>query len=349
MSPSPFLSRLAQQGAYFSRAYTTVSHTTKAITGIVCGMYPRVSMDFFEATFGVLPMPCLPDLMESLGYRTGYFQTAFEGFENREGLIRNMGFGHWNTGDDLVSKRFQPLAYLGLDDEAMVEPALRWMSADPTPFLVTLLTVTTHHPYEVPGVDASGQLDRTRYADAVRHVDSVLQRLFQRMEERGLTENTVFIFVGDHGEAFGEHGRSQHDAVAYEEGIRVPLFVYGPPSLVEPGLVEGLRSQVDVMPTILELLGVEWTGMLPGRSLLSTSGHEQVYTGCWYDEHCLSLVTPTRKYIYNFDNGPTEVFDLVEDPQERRNIAGEVSAEDVSNAILEMQTWRESVRTFYER
>ena len=347
---SPFLSSLAAEGMSFSSAYTTVSHTTKAIVGIMCGMYPRVSMDFIEASYGMLPLQCLPDLMATLGYRTAYFQTAFGGFENREGLVRNLGFDHWETGDDLESERFPRLAYLGLDDAAMLAPALDWIAVRPEqPFFLGMLTVVAHHPYLVPGADSAGRSDRAKYVNAVQYVDSTLKQFFEQMKQRGLTENTVFVVVGDHGEAFGEHGRSQHDSVPYEEVSRIPLIIYGPGVVDAPKQVKGLRTQLDILPTVLELVGAEWSGLLPGKSLLSTEGHEEVFTACWYNEYCLALVTPARKYIYNYDNGPVEAFDLVADPHEKKNLAGQLPPEEVRNAVYRMQSWRDSISAFYER
>ncbi len=67
-----------------------------------------------------------------------------------------------------------------------------------------------------------------RYLNSVRNQDFFLKNLFEQYKELGLYEDTVFVLVGDHGEAFGEHGRFQHDNAIYEEGIKVPLIIHDP-------------------------------------------------------------------------------------------------------------------------
>jgi arylsulfatase A-like enzyme len=82
-----------------------------------------------------------------------------------------------------------------------------------------------------------------------------------------------------------------------------------------------LRSQIDLFPTVLELLDVEWEGVLPGRSLLQEQGHEHLLASCWYTDFCTAGRTADLKLIYHFGRQPPELYDLAADPTERRDLA----------------------------
>jgi len=73
-----------------------------------------------------------------------------------------------------------------------------------------------------------GKENQNRYLNAVKYTDYFLSQLFDEFRKRGLLEKTVFIILGDHGEAFGEHGREGHNFTLWEEGMRVAGLVYAP-------------------------------------------------------------------------------------------------------------------------
>jgi hypothetical protein len=329
---TPNLGKLAAEGWVFDQAYTSVSHTSKALVNILCGVFPRLEIPIYETLEGNLPLPCLPKLLETGGYRSAFLQAALGTFENRPGLVRNFGFSTAAFFETIRRPGFESVGYLGVDDFALLDPALSWMSrGGPEPFFLTLLSLGPHDPYQVPGQPMPKRGDDLlpHYLEAIRHQDRFLGELVAGMEQAGLLDNTVLIILGDHGEAFGEHQRMQHDTVPYEEVTHVPLVLWAPPRLGEPRRVGGLRHQSDLLPTILELAGLEWQGRLPGKSLLSSDGHDAVMSSCWYTDYCISLREGDRKVIYHFGLRPTEVFDLALDPDERRNLAESLAPEEL--------------------
>ncbi|MFT5461136.1 MAG: arylsulfatase A-like enzyme [Planctomycetota bacterium] len=105
-----------------------------------------------------------------------------------------------------------------------------------------------------------------RYDGGIREVDDTLAKLFKSLEESGAMENTVIVITSDHGEEFKEHGQIGHERSLHRELLEVPLIIYAPG--LEPGVVDSPVSLVDVMPTVLELLGEAIPEGLDGRSLL---------------------------------------------------------------------------------
>ncbi len=347
---TPNLEAIAAESVIVEQAYGTVSHTSKALVGLLCGMTPRLDLEIVESLEGNLPIPCLPTLLGNLGYRTAFLQTALASFENRPGLVANLGFQFGAYQETLERPPFQKMGYFGLDEFAMIEPALRWTASDrPEPFFLTLLTISPHHPYETPGVNPGDAENEELYRDTLRHQDRFVGELYRGLEAAGALENTLLVIIGDHGEAFGEHQLFEHDAVPYEEVVWTPWLLHGSALVGEPRRIGGLRSHLDFLPTVLELLGGDWEGLLPGKSLLATAGHERVITSCWYRNHCLGMRRGDRKAVYKFGHGPTELFDLERDPAERRDLAATLTAQQYESLEAEMLAFKLSIDAFWAR
>ncbi len=330
-SPTPALARLAAGGITVESAYASVTHTSKALIGILCGVMPRLQMDIVESLEGNLPIPCLPRLLGDLGYRTVFLQSALARFENRPGLVRNLGYAEGAYRETMQRPGYPPVGYFGLDDAAMLEPALAWIAAaGDEPWFITLLTSVPHHPYQTPGMGLRQALaaPREAYAQAIARQDRFLGDLVRGLEEMGVLGNGVLVVLGDHGEAFGEHRRRQHDAVPYEEVVRVPWVLYGPAVLGPPRTVTGLRHHVDLLPTVLAMLGAEWEGRLPGRDLLAGEPHDLVLSSCWWANTCVGGRVGDFKLIHHFGRRPPEVFDLTRDPREHRDLGETLPAEE---------------------
>ncbi len=331
-SNTPFLDEIARKGWRVERAYTTIPHTSKALVGIYCGTFARMETGISEAVPGNLPLNCLPRILSSVGYRTAHFQTAIGTFEDRIPFLDNIGFDESFTQESFTKEqnKWRSLGYLGIDDRAMIDPSIEWMRRQKgkgVPFFASMLTITTHHPYVTPSrieaVHEPSQAKRA-YDDAVRYADGWMRELFGKLRKQGLLDNTLLVITGDHGEAFSEHGVIAHSGTGYEEGMRVPLVLYGP-MLGEHKVINGLRQHIDLMPTMLDVAGISYTGKLPGKSLLTDmAGHGDLITSCFYQNYCLThLSADGGKVIFFYGKRGVEIYDLNSDPKEARNLYDE--------------------------
>ncbi|MCA9580421.1 MAG: LTA synthase family protein [Myxococcales bacterium] len=320
---TPFLEELAARGLRVDRAYTVIPHTTKALVAIHCGTYPKFTPKVAEAKEGGIPVPCLPRLLREEGYATAFFQPAEENYENRRQLIEEFGFEHFAGKESISGKGFDEASYFGWEDNALVEPVAAWIRRQKRPYFAAVLTLTAHHPYAVPkGFPVEKYVsdpDLNDYLNTVRYTDVFLRKLIGRLEGEGLLEDTIVIISGDHGEAFGEHGRFQHDTAVYEENVRVPLVVFGP-GVEESTRATGLRQLTDILPTALDLLGFVPSRPVLGRSLLFPEGHDQLFMQCYFLQRCQGLLRDHRKVVDNFARRTPEVYDLAEDPFEQRDL-----------------------------
>ncbi len=350
LKTAPFLGELAAKGTLAEQAYTVIPHTTKSLVPLHCGIYPKITPRFHEATDGGMPVDCLARLLGRFGYATHFIQSPESVFERRRDLVKAFGFERLSAKEDLPSEGFQHVGYFGYEDDVMLQPTFDWLDQQQgKPFYLGLLNATSHHPYEVPKNFEKRKWDvgakMSRYFDSLRYTDRFIKKLFAGFEARGLMKNTIFVIAGDHGEGFNEHGRYGHDDSIHEEGMRVPLFLVG--ADVPAGVrLKGLWQHIDVMPTVLELLKLRVVaGDLPGRSLLKGEGHKRLFYSCWRDKRCLAMREGDTKIIYHYGKRDPEVYDLAADPGEKDDLlaAGKVTVDSLAPQIAAMEDWRKEV------
>jgi arylsulfatase A-like enzyme len=171
------------------------------------------------------------------------------------------------------------------------------------------------------------------YDAEIRYLDDELARLFAKLREWELLENTLVVFVADHGEAFGEHDEIGHGNGVYQPEVHVPLLVRLPGQR-QGDRVDRFVHLVDVAPTLLRAAGLPEPPGLEGTSLLELNGQHAgvTYTGRYadlveqhperYDRTHWALFRDPWKLIRRSD-GDTELYDLRQDPRESRNLAPE--------------------------
>lgn len=355
LETTPYLKSLAKRGAVVDEAYTVVPHTTKALISIHCGVYPKLDPRTDEATAAGIPAACLADVLREHGFATAYFQSAEENYERRQDLVRQFGFAHFTGKESLTGEGFDESNYFGFEDDVLVEPVLEWVDGQTDRFYLSVLSLVAHHPYNIPAGFPTKRYAKDRvlneYLNTVAYTDRFVKKLMDGFEARGLLDDTLFVIVGDHGEAFREHGRSQHDSILHEEGIHVPFLLVGPG--IEPGSrIEGPRQLTDVLPTALEHLGFvpDDHEKLLGRSVLTAPPHEQLFYNCHFRSYCMALRQGDRKLIYNYRKRGPEIYDLASDPLEKNDLYVDsgVTHEEMARAIGEMNGIRQRTMAEYE-
>ncbi|QYJ16862.1 Phosphoglycerol transferase I [Rubrobacter xylanophilus DSM 9941] len=352
---TPFLQELSRHSIFAERAYTTVPHTSKAIVSVNCGIMPNLTQQITESEPNGIPARCLPDLLKEQGYDTVMFQSATEEFEDRRAVAKNFGYEEFYPLESMDTEGYDRVNYFGYEDDIMLKPSRRWlMEHRDGPFMATYLGVTGHHDYRVAdryGVERYAE-DPTlnRYQNEVAYLDHFVRNVIEQYKELGLYEETIFVIYGDHGEGFGEHGRYQHDDTIYEEGLRVPLIIHVPGRFESGRRVEGLVDHLDILPTVVDLLGYRiGGGDYPGYSLLRQIPEDRTLRfSCYHDYKCLASIRGHEKYIYHYGRQPEELFDLAKDPGERHNLAPGTPRAELKRLREDLLRWRASVLAAYD-
>lgn len=354
LKTTPHLEELAKTSLVAERAYAVVPHTSKALVSTLCGIEPRLHMPITEAMADGIPANCLAKLLAEQGYRTGFFQSATRRFENRQGLLDNMGYGDFVPLEEMNKKGFAKVNYFGNEDDIMLAPSGKWIDeVKDKPFFLTYLTLTPHHNYLAPRrygrhEFASDDDEVNRYLNTVHYVDAFVNNVIEMFKEKGIYEDTVFVIVGDHGEGFGEHGRRQHDNVIWEEGLHVPLIIHDPQRFQDGKRLPYLVNQLDILPTVSDMLGFDIRdATYPGRSMLRLDTHRTMRAHCWYERRCMASIYKNEKFIYHFEQRPDEFFDLGADPLEEKDLAE--STEGLQQRRSDLITWRARVNALYRQ
>ena len=328
---TPAIDALARDGVLFEHAIAQVPLTWPSHAAIMTGTYP-----FSNGVQDFTGQPLSPDfrtLAESLkdqGYATGAVVSSFV-------LDRSWGLGR---GFDFYQDAFAGLAFVRTDPALVdrrakesVDHALAWLEgARPGPFFLWLHLFDPHSSYNPPEPFGSRYRERP-YDGEVAYVDSQLGRLLDWMKQNGLYDDTVIVFLSDHGESLGEHGESEHGFFVYNSTVRVPLIVKPfSPTPLRGRRVAAPVETVSVAPTILDLIDIrapiEQQFQAASLAPLMTNGKEEgnrpVYAETFYPfssfgwSSLRSLQTASHHYI---EAPEPELYDLRADPEEERNLA----------------------------
>ena len=348
LDTTPFLNAIAQQGLFVKNGYVNYAYTSKGLVAISCGIPPNSRLANTESGSGGIPTSCLPDLLKPFGYASAFFQSATQTFENRGGLVKNAGFDTFVPLEKLDPASFQTVNYFGLEERSMIQPIMQWVDNQNGPFLLSVLTLSSHHPYQPPSSFAKkryeGEEVWSDYLNSIRYVDIFLADLFQEFESRGLLENTLFIFTGDHGVSFDgrDHLRP------WQENIHVPLILWSKHLIPEPATVDGLRQHTDIIPTSTDLLNLEVTqGNFYGTSLLQPVDDRTIYFKCKLSI-CSGLINDRFKFVLYDRSFPPTLHDIIEDPNDENDLLWALPDNVVTKYINQLKDWDKRVREIYQ-
>lgn len=331
---TPFFNTLTREGLYFDNFWGNSMQTAKGQLSELCSVIPLTRQKVFTR-YPDLDLHCLPQIMEENGYETFYFQGYPDlTFDNTGAFMEKNGFMHVNAMDESFVSEDERRRYQGdwgVQDDILYRKTFRYMdeisktrlTQDKKPkYFVVIATITNHMRFnEVP--ESQRYLypkQKTRkqyYANSLRVTDEYLKAFFEELRKRDYLKNSVVIITGDHGFPVGEHGYYDSESGFYNEYFKTPLLILG--KGISSSVVHEPHSQLDIAPTVLELAGISAVVHFKGESVFSKAPSSipivQPYAG-----NSLGVISYPYKYIYNRRFQQEYLFDLVNDPLEKRNI-----------------------------
>ncbi|MCH9647638.1 MAG: sulfatase [Deltaproteobacteria bacterium] len=357
---SPVLDRLAASSIVFDQAISQSAVTPVAHGALFTGLNPyRNGLRSLHGGEGhSLPatQTTLAEVMKENGYATAGFVSAFPA-TRYYGL--EQGFEHWDEdfqGHDGVG-HISPtgIVFTGKaqrrGDETL-KRAKQWLrDRDESPWFLWLHLFDVHDAEILPPVEVLGQFPpakrespdilRAIYDAEIRFIDTQIGSLLKMLETSKSLKNTVVVVVGDHGEGLGDHDWWGH-SILYQEQLRVPFLIHSP-SFSEGRRVSEMVRAVDLLPTMVDLLGVEppfELEALDGQSLVPLIEGEDTSLPVAYSESLNDLFgyqeTPFgQDSLYSLNDGrwklilrrrgaqeiSTHLFDLARDPKELTDLS----------------------------
>ena len=316
---TPNLSELARTAIVFESAYAVYPESIKGLFSILCSTYP--AFDSSAEIYAGVPCQSVAAVLSGNGYRTALFHSGRFMYLGMESVIRNRGFETLADAGDIGGHHNSSF---GVDEPSTVARILSWIDQVPAgqPFFVTYLPIAGHHPYETPEPGPYQDRDEFgRYRNALHYGDASLGTLIRGIRARGLEQKTLWIVLGDHGEAFGQHeGNYGHTFQLYDENVRVPFLISVPGLIQHQIRSRQVVSLIDTAPTLLNLAGAGAPKSYQGRSMLDGAPRTALFFAD-YSSGMLGLRDGPRKFIYELDTGRSKLFDLESNPQETTDIS----------------------------
>lgn len=360
---TPHISRMAQEGVNFKNCFSPSIPTPPGYAALLTGR------DCFGT--GIVTLRDVPKLplgitLQEVLVENGYNATCI-GFDDgafTHGFGKYINYSSWGPDrEDGKSHKAE-----NLNDVAI--PELKSLAAKDAPFFLFLRHMDTHSPYLPPAPfdrmfyegnefdPDNHSLDElyafkpfcdyfkewfpagctdaryinAQYDGAIAYMDACIQRIFTTLEELGIEEKTLIVFTSDHGETLDEHSCYYDHHGLYEGTLRVPLALKLPGVVPSGHEIDDIVQQKDVMPTVLELLGIKKKLKFDGRSLIplwkggDREAEPEMYIteATWMRKH--GWRTPEWKLIEALEpdihfKPETELYNLIKDPLELNNVA----------------------------
>jgi choline-sulfatase len=375
---TPFMDSLAREGILFKNCISNCNHTMPGLITIFTGVYQVVHGIDSQKSFEIWNDSWIRGkspfaLMQESGYvitgpdpniygRVGYAREVKDVITSIEEL-RNEKFFIWYRPETThlpynpappYDTMFFPKGYNMSDETKKRLEVVKSSLLVHKPGLISKVESGSKDAIEKPGyqrtVGITHLYDEDRpglvalYDGEVRTLDDEIRNYVLKLEELGLKDNTLIIITSDHGEQLLERGAVGHSSCSlegnlFDENIKIPFIIWCPSTLPEGKALDTQVSQVDIMPTLLDILKLEIPSWIDGKSLLplikknSQEYDEKAYAMTqvcgWQmldndDRMVWCIRMPEKKLIYYYDpksNGNRyELYDLINDPHEKINI-----------------------------
>ena len=329
----PFIDSLVNKSLTFKYSYANGRISMDAMPSILSGL-PMMVEPFFLTPASLNDVEGLPAMLASEGYSSAFYHGAHNISMGFSAYAHSIGYQRYYGLDEYC----QSEKYGGMDDfdgkwaiwdEPFLQFTLDNIGQMKAPFLATVFTASSHHPYNLPEQyrdtfkDEGGQ----PIHKCVRYTDLALRRFFERASREPWYQNTIFVLVADHTNL------SSHDVYKTDLGLySIPIIFFTPDGSLQPALRDDIiAQQTDITPTLLHLLGYNRPYLAFGDDLLSTDP-----TQTWafsYNAGIYQLVQ--GELMLQFDGEKTTaVYRFKDDPLLKENLMGHLPEQQAMETRL---------------
>ena len=300
---TPNLNKIANSGINCIRAFATGKRSAYGLSSILCSWpalpgFPLISQ--LESQGGT---ETLASLLKEIGYTTNFIYGGDADFDNMKGFAITNGFDRVIDREDFPGNT--PGNIWGVYDEYVFDFAETILHTSQTPVFITLFTTTNHQPWTVPenkqNLIPHFKNVEMRNPDVLRtmaYTDLIIGEFFHENESKEWMQNSIFVFISDHG--INEYAGMYEDP----RNAHIPFIIYSPAIITKPMKINEVTGQIDVVPTLLHLIGYPKPFNLMGTNILSDD-----YNGVAcriVNDHCMWF-EGDYLYIETF-NQNTELF-----------------------------------------
>lgn len=309
---TPHFNRLTKKGHFFSKFFATGGRTTNGMISVLTGIPDRPGLTAVRTHQILSNFSSIGNITKALGYRTIFVNGDDLNFDNVKTIMPRWGFDVVLGKKHMESSGKYKIGGWGFDDRDIYSVMEEEIDNTPEdqPFLAVGLTMTTHYPYIVPDKKFeifSPEEQDYDFLNTYHYADWALHDFMEKMRKSPRFSNTIFLFVGDH---------THHRYLNYYEDRNIPFFIYAP-GRINPKMDTRIAGQIDILPTIIGLIGKEVYFSSMGKDLLAKGmNNESAYfaygnTFGWIEDNL---------FYFQFADGPTNLQFTVDPPHEENPI-----------------------------
>ncbi|WP_298825785.1 LTA synthase family protein [uncultured Planococcus sp.] len=283
---TPHLNALKVESIFFPSFYhqTHEGRTSDAEFITLTSLHPLKSGSVYTQ-YAENEFEALPELLKNVGYDTAAMHAFEKDFWNRDDFYKNIGFNHFFSETDFPDNQDIGMA---LNDEDFFTTSIELTEQLKEPYFAFLVALSSHTPYEIP--EELEQLDLTGYEDPllkgyyenIHYVDGAVGVMIEELKQKDMWDDSLIIFYGDHDSGLTQPDSEMAQELGAETEVelveldqQVPLFIKEP-KMEEGSIVNNPGGQIDIAPTILDLLDINPPYML-GQSLLDEDSNLTVF------------------------------------------------------------------------
>jgi len=267
---TPCFDSLSSEGLLFTNFYAGGNRSNRGIVSVVTGYPAHYGKSVMKQIGGQNHFFSIPNILKERGYQTSFIYGGDPEFDNMQGFLINNGV------DDVIGQNdfsaIEISGKWGVNDEVMFKRAADYLNHSKQPFFSLIFTISNHEPFEVaPEFSHFSEKDSPeyKYMNSYYYSDYALGKFFSKIKKLPFYANTIFVLVAD-------HGKNRFKNMALDpHRYQVPLLILN--SGLAPQKISVTGGQTDILPTLLNLLGGNYTQAGWGRNLLSQTREHSFY------------------------------------------------------------------------
>lgn len=274
---TPHLDSIAKKALFFNKCYSDGIHTFNGLFSILTS-FPALPMNKpLEDLRIQIPENLFVKNLKKKNYQTFFFTTHDTQFDNMEGFMRKNGIEHI-IGEDNFNRK-EVLSATGVPDHVLYDKCISIFDTLSTPFFALILSGSDHAPYAIPKDIAFTPKTTNKRNNIVAYADWAIGNFLQQAKNKKWFSNTLFVFVGDHGAIVNQ------EADMYLSMHHIPLIFYAPQKII-PEINPQLCGQVDILPSIAHLLGINYNNKPFSINIFREERKALSFT---YDDHLIGI------------------------------------------------------------
>jgi phosphoglycerol transferase MdoB-like AlkP superfamily enzyme len=301
---TPNLDNIAQKGLTFSNMQAAGRLTRWGVASILSNLYPNPNGAYVTMPQSKRDFFTIATVLNELDYHNIFLYGGNAQFDNRRGFTLSNGFhevyDRENFEDD---DRFTSLASWGYHDQDLFTKAYDLIKEQKGNYLLTILTLSNHEPFDYPMgvIELEEGVEANTYINAMKYTDHAIGEFFDKLQREGLLKDTVIAFVADH-----------HSLVWSSNGAPIDQYkILGTMyhDNMKPEVYNKLASQIDFVPTLLDVAGISYNSIFMGSSIYESQRESALVQ---YQKD-YALLKPEYYIKYPFD-GKAKIFDYQNNP-----------------------------------